>query len=161
MKLMIMPKEITWWVWAITAVLLAVGLVGFSVGFMAATVLSAIQAIVFVFKRRSLRDFAVQTRVGYSLLLVVCYIPVMRSLYWLPAIGTFALILFGYCLTARVLSLLPWNRTEKLSRNLLRRTFLSAPVVGNMMQGLPSRGCPGGVCSLEASAGQLDVVTGE
>lgn len=156
MKLMSMPKEITWWVWTLTAVLLAVCLVGFSVGFMAAIALSAMQAIVFVFKRRSLRDFA-----DRSVSATRCYIPAMRWLYWLPAIGTFALILFGYCLTARVRSLLPWNRTEKLSRNLLRRTFLSAPVVGNMTRGLPSGGYPGGVCSLEARAAQLNVVSGE
>jgi type II secretory pathway pseudopilin PulG len=156
MKLMIMPKEITWWAWTLTAVLLAVGLVGFAAGFIAATALSVIQTVVFLFKTRSFRDFTLQIRLAYSLLLIVCAIPVMRWLYWLPAVGTSALILFGYCLTARVLSLLPWNRTEKLTLNLLRRTFLSPPVAGNMMQGLPSRGCPGGVCSLEAKVAQLN-----
>jgi hypothetical protein len=152
---MIMPKEITWWVWAFTALLLMVGVVGFSWGFIAAIVLSIIQTVVFVLKKRSLHGFGVQIRVAYSLLLIVCYIPGMRWLYWLPMVGTFGLILFGYCLTARILSLLPWNRTEKLSTNLLRRTFLSPPVVGNVMQGLPSSGCPGGVCSLEVQVAQF------
>jgi hypothetical protein len=86
---MIMPKEITWWVWAFTALLLMVGVVGFSWGFIAAIVLSIIQTVVFVLKKRSLHGFGVQIRVAYSLLLIVCYIPGMRWLYWLPMVGTF------------------------------------------------------------------------
>ena len=31
------------------------------------------------------------------------------------------------CLMARMLSLLPWNRTEPITTDLLRRTFLSRP----------------------------------
>jgi hypothetical protein len=38
---------------------------------------------------------------------------------------------------ARVVSLLPWNRNEAFSFGLLKRTFLSAPVRGNILQGLP------------------------
>jgi hypothetical protein len=60
------------------------------------------------------------------------------------------LLLFGYCLMARVLSLRPWNRTERLCLNLLRRTFLTAPVVGRADHGLPACDRAGGVCELEA-----------
>lgn len=156
MRLLIMPKQISWWIWAFTAVLLAAGLAGFRFGFIGAIVLSIIQTLVFILHSRSLRSFPIQIRVAYSLLLVICYIPAMRWLYWLPTVGTFALILFGYCLAARALSLFPWNRTEKLSLNLLRRTFLSRPVAGNMMQGLPACGSTGGVCSLEAQVAQFN-----
>jgi hypothetical protein len=37
------------------------------------------------------------------------------------------LVIFGYCLMARMLSLLPWNRTEPITADLVRRTFLSRP----------------------------------
>ncbi|MHC4440222.1 MAG: hypothetical protein ACYS3S_22970 [Planctomycetota bacterium] len=155
MKLMIMPKEITWWVWAFIAGLLAAGIIGFSAGFIAAIVLSIAQTVIFILKARSLRDFPVQIRIAYSLLLVVCYLPAMRWLYWLPTIGTFALILFGYCFAARVLSLMPWNRKEKLSLGLLARTFLTPPVAGNIEQGLPSGDCPGSDCSREGRVARL------
>jgi len=42
-------------------------------------------------------------------------------------VGTFALVLFGYCLMARILSLLPGNRTEPVSLDLILRTFLTPP----------------------------------
>jgi hypothetical protein len=47
-------------------------------------------------------------------------------------------VTFGYCTLARCLSLLPWNRSEPLSFALLRRTFLSRPVKGSVLQGLPA-----------------------
>lgn len=156
MKLMIMPKAVSWWVWTITAVLLVVGLSGEPLGFVSAIVLSVVQTAVALIRERSLAAYPVQIRVTYTLLLLVCYLPYMRWLYWLPTVGTFALVLIGYCLTARFLSLLPWNRTERLSLNLLRRTFISPPVAGNIRHGLPADGCPGGVCSLEARVAELN-----
>jgi hypothetical protein len=156
MKLMLMPKSVSWWVWMVTAVLLAVGLAGYTLGFILAIALSVVQTAVFLVRERALAAFPVQIRVTYTALLLVCYLPYMRWLYWLPTVGTFALVLFGYCLTARFLSVLPWNRTEPLSLNLLRRTFLSPPVVGNVQHGLPADGCPGGVCSLEARVAEFN-----
>jgi hypothetical protein len=38
---------------------------------------------------------------------------------------------------ARLVSLLPWNRKEGFSLALVKRTFLSPPVRGNVLQGLP------------------------
>jgi hypothetical protein len=51
----------------------------------------------------------------------------------------------------RTLSLLPWNRIEPLSLDLLRRTFLSVPVVS---RGVAPRACgaEAGVCELESRA---------
>ncbi|MEJ2346600.1 MAG: hypothetical protein P8076_05515 [Gammaproteobacteria bacterium] len=54
--------------------------------------------------------------------------------------GAERLVLAGdhrHCRAARYLSLLPGNRTEATSLDLIWRTFLSAPVKGNVMQGLP------------------------
>jgi hypothetical protein len=38
---------------------------------------------------------------------------------------------------ARFLSLMPWNRRQSFTLSLLWRTFLSPPVRGNILQGLP------------------------
>jgi hypothetical protein len=139
-----MPRDLSWWVWTITAACLVAGLSGHPVGFHAAILISAIQTVVYDFKEASAFTFPVQVRLAYTVLLILCQLPFLNWLYWLPAVGTFALVLFGYCLMARILSLLPWNRVEPLSLNLIRRTFLTPPELGNVHHGLPAGGCPGG-----------------
>jgi hypothetical protein len=151
----LMPRNLTWWVWAITALCLAAGLMGFSSGYYAAIVISAIQIVVFDFREGSLFAFPVQIRLAYTGLLILCQVPSLGWLYWVPTVGTFALVLFGYCLMARTLSLLPGNRTEPMSLDLILRTFLTPPVVGNIHHGLPATGCPGGVCALEGRIATL------
>jgi hypothetical protein len=149
-----MPKEISWWVWAVTAVLLLIGNLVHPLGHVTAISLSCLQTVFFVVRDKSISAFAVQIRLGYTILLLICYSRYLRWLYWLPTIGTFALIIFGYCLMARLLSLMPWNGREKLSLSLLYRTFISAPAVNNPMHGISTSSCPGGVCSLEMNIAQ-------
>ncbi len=74
----------------------------------------------------------------------------MRWLYWLPTVGTFALIIFGYCLLARMLSLLPWNSKEAYTLSRLRRTFLSPPDLTRVRTKPAAANCAGGLCTLEA-----------
>ena len=45
-------------------------------------------------------------------------------------LGLVGNLFFDYCLLARMLYLLPWNRTEKLSLVMVERTFLSPPSSG-------------------------------
>jgi hypothetical protein len=156
MKHALMPQKPTWWVWLATIALLAIGLAGFPTGFIAAIALSFAQAWFFWRKAGDVRAISVQIRLSYALLLTVCFIPQMRWLYWLPAVGTSALLVFGYCLMARTLSLLPWNCTERLSSDLLRRTFFSAPAATH--EGVRSA-CGGlnGVCELESRIASLQL----
>jgi hypothetical protein len=141
MKLLLMPKEPTWWVWLVTALLLACGLAWHPAGFVAAIALSAAQSAWFAWKLRDLWAYPVQIRVAYTGLLLLCLTPLLRWLYWLPTVGTAALLLFGYCLMARMLSLMPWNRVANLSPTLLRQTFFTPPIPGNARHGLPASGC--------------------
>jgi hypothetical protein len=92
--------------------------------------------------------------------LILCQVPSLGWLYWVPTLGTFALVLFGYCLMARILSLLPGNRAELMSLDLIRRTFLTLPVPGDVHHGLPEAGCPGGVCVIEPRIATLSARTG-
>jgi len=140
----------TWWVWVLTAILLAIGLFGRPLAFVAAIGLTAAQTIVMVIRERSVSAFSVQLRIGYLLLLGICFIPQLRWLYWLPTVGTFALVIFGYCLMARLLSLLPWNRQEPISADLLRRTFGSRPDPSRIAADPKAAGCAGGLCSVDA-----------
>ena len=154
MKLMLMPKEITWWVWLVTVALLAIGVAGHTAGFVAAVALSFAQTAYFGWKLRSLRAYPVQIRLAYALCLVAYFAPPLRGMYWVPLIGTTALLVYGYCLMARMLSLFPWNRSQPVTLELVRRTFLTPPIYGNVRHGLPARRSGLGNCESESMVGR-------
>jgi hypothetical protein len=148
--LFIMPQDWTWWVWLVTACLLLVGLMGMPEAFFAALLLSIAQSVLFLAQERAFKAFPVQLRLAYTLLLIICLFPPMRWIYWVSAVGTFALVIFGYCLMARMLSLLPWNRAEPITVDLLHRTFLSRPRLPDQADRVSWAGCGAGLCSIEA-----------
>jgi hypothetical protein len=158
-RLFLMPRSCSWWVWSITALCLAAGLKGYPSGFHAAILVSVIQTVVYELKETSAFTFPVQIRFAYTGLLILCQVPSLGWLYWVPTVGTFALVFFGYCPMARILSLLPGNRTEPMSLDLLGRTFLTPPAPGNIHHGLPAAGCPGGACALEGRIATLSART--
>lgn len=133
---MIDYKEISWWYWLVTACLLTAGVAGYQTGFLMAIGLTVFQLIHFAVWR-GMTSFPVQVRFWYLMLLLVAFPAPLQIIYWIPTIGTWAQIIFGYCTMARCVSLLPWNRSEPFSVELLLKTFLSRPVRGNILQGLP------------------------
>ncbi|WP_240905781.1 hypothetical protein [Thiorhodococcus mannitoliphagus] len=137
---MIDYKEASWWYWLVTVCLLTLGLVGYPQGFLLAIGLTVVQLVHFGMRERSLTAFPIQVRFWYLLLLLLSLPAPMQFLYWLPTIGTWAQVIFGYCAMARFVSLLPWNRREPWTLPLVWRTFLSRPVRGNILQGLPPTG---------------------
>lgn len=140
----------TWWVWLVTAVFIALGVAGYTDAYVAAMAMTFGPLLSLLVREKSLRAFPVQLRVAYLFLLLVCSLPGMQWLYWLPLVGTFALVVFGYCLLARMLSLLPWNSEEGYSWSRLMRTFLSLPDPGRIKSTSPAYGCAGGLCTIEA-----------
>jgi len=130
-------RAISWWYWLATVCLLTAGVSGWQSGFLLAIALTVFQLIHFIIRERSMSAFPIQVRIGYLLLLLIALPAPLQWIYWIPTIGTWAQILFGYCTMARMVSLLPWNRNEAFSFDLLKRTFFSAPVRGNILQGLP------------------------
>jgi hypothetical protein len=135
---MILCRENSWWYWAVTAVLLIIGVTRRFEAFYLATALSAIQVVHFRLRHDDFAAFPVQVRAVYTAVLLLASWEPMNWLFWVPTLGTPAQVLFGYCALARCMSLMPWNRREPLSAGLLRRTFLAAPLKGNVMQGLPA-----------------------
>lgn len=135
---MIDYRKLSWWYWAATTVLLVAGLAGQFEAFKLAVALSAFQIVHFRLSEGSFIAFPVQVRTAYTAILLIALWPPMNWLYWVPAIGTAAQVLFGYCFLARTLSLMPWNRREALSWRLFWRTYFSRPVRGNILQGLPA-----------------------
>lgn len=134
---MIDLKQLNWWYWFVTACLLTAGLAGYKTGFNLAIGLSLIQLIHFTIREQSVTAFPVQIRFWFLILVLAAFPDPLQIVYWLPAAGTWARSIFGYCLMARLLSLMPWNRRVPLSGGLLMKTFFSRPVRGNIMQGLP------------------------
>ena len=132
--LMIEHKELGWRYWFVTACLLTAGLAGYTTGFLLAIGLTLIQLIHYIIRERSMTAFPVQVRFSYLILLLVALPEPLHIVYWAPAVGTWVLLIFGYCTMARIVSLFPWNSKERFSVGLLKKTFLSRPVRGSIMQ---------------------------
>lgn len=134
---MIDYKKLSWWYWLVTACLLSAGVAGYQTGFYVAIGLTVFQLIHFAIREHSVTAFPIQVRFWYLILLLVALPEPLRIIYWVPTVGTWAQLIFGYCTMARCVSLLPWNRNQPFSVDLLLKTFFSRPVRGNIMQGLP------------------------
>lgn len=132
---MIEYKDMGWWYWLVTAMLLTFGVLGNESGFILAIGLTTFQLLHFVIREKNFRAFPVQVRFWYLMLLLVSLPQTMQWLYWVPCIGTWAQIIFGYCAMARLVSLWPWNREQSFTWNLIIKTFFSRPVKGSVQQG--------------------------
>jgi len=129
-------NNIAWWYWAATTLLLTGVVAGNNESLHAVIILNAVQVIHFILREKSLTAFPVQVRIAYFGLLFLAQAPWMFWIFWWQLIGTAAMVLFDYCFLARCMSLMPWNKTEDYSMELVKRTFVSAPVKGNVLQGL-------------------------
>jgi hypothetical protein len=128
-------RDIAWWYWLVTASFLTYGITGHPAGFLAAIFLTIVHLVHFIIREGNVTAFPVQVRYWYLLLLLQAYYEPLRMIYWIPMIGTWAQIIFGYCTMARCVSLLPWNRNEPFSSKLVNKTFFSRPVRGSVKQG--------------------------
>ena len=140
--------DYTWWLWLIIASSLLVGLLVTPIGLWVGVGLSVGQALAFLLKEGRLKSFPAQLRIAYVLILGLCSIPTLHMLFWVPTIGTFALCFLGYCLLARMLSLMPWNRETPLTLYKAIETFLVPPDLSSTQKAKSAAGCPGGVCTL-------------
>ena len=129
---------IVWYYWAATTVLLLGVVSGIEHSFQAVVALNVIQVIHFAIREKSVTTFPLQVRTTYLGLLLISQAPYMIWILWWQLIGTAAMVLFKYCFLARLMSLMPWNKSEDYSIALIKRTFLSTPVDGNILQGLPA-----------------------
>jgi hypothetical protein len=131
-------QQTSWLYWAVTDALLIAAVLGWQDGFAVVIGLTAIQVVHFMLRERSASSFPVQVRVGYLALLLAGQWGPLYFIYFIQIIGTTAMVLFDYCPLARFLSLMPWNRREPFSMDLLKRTVFNPPVRGNILQGLPA-----------------------
>ena len=121
-------KSVDWQYLLVCATGLSLGLTGWKIGFLVAIAIAAVQFTHAFIVHRRLTDFTVQVRIAYTLLLLAAWPESMNWLYWLPAIGTWTYIFFGYCLLARTLSMMPFISKQSLSINRIRTVFMTPPV---------------------------------
>jgi hypothetical protein len=131
-------KDVAWWYWAATAVLLAGALAGCPMGFDPVEAVAAAHALHYLLREQSVSAFPVQVRLVYLALLFLGQVEPLGFIGWIQLVGTTAMVVFDYCVFARLLSLLPFNRQEPISARLLQRTFLSPPVKGGVLRPRPA-----------------------
>lgn len=134
-----MPKRnLTWWFWLATDIALANYLFVDRSFIKLTLALAAIQIPIFS-RMHGWKSFPAQVRVAYLCLLIAGMWQPLGIIHWIQLVGTTAMVTFGYCFLARCLSLLPWNRSGRLSARLVVETFLSKPVKGSIQGAIAAR----------------------
>ncbi|HSD40668.1 MAG TPA: hypothetical protein VLD36_02270 [Burkholderiales bacterium] len=131
-------RRLSWWYWLATVCLLAASLAGWRAGLWLTMAFVTVQLLHFFAREGSFRAFPVQTRTAYLLLLAVGAAPPLAFMHWLQLTGTCGSVFVDYCVLARIMSLMPWNRTRPFTLELVRRTFLSPPARGSVLRAFAS-----------------------
>lgn len=127
-------KEMDWWYWLVTDCLLIAGLAGWHWGVLLVIGLTMIQTVHYFVRERRIAAFPVQVRLGYLLLLVLGMYPPLGFIHWIQLAGTTAVVTVGYCPLARIMVLMPWNRSRPLTPALVWNTIISPPVTGSILE---------------------------
>ncbi len=124
-------RKLVWTLWLITWLGLLAGLVQRQ-WYEAVVYFSAVHALLFIYLERfHWLAFPVQVRLAYAVWVAIgTYVPHMQILMYITTIGLATNLFWGYCPLARMLYLLPWNRREPFSFDLVRRVALTPPVNG-------------------------------
>ena len=124
-------KSLVWTLWFVTWLGLLGGLYDRSF-YTAVVVFTVGHALLFlVLHGFQVGAFPVQVRLTYVLWVVVgTYVPHMTFLMYISTVGLVGNLFFSYCPLARMLYLLPWNRSDPLSMELVTRIVLTPPVNG-------------------------------
>lgn len=125
-------KSLVWWYWLATDLLLVYGLLGGTWGFIPVIALACMQVMHFLLRERRVSAFPVQVRLAYLGLLLFGQWEYGYFMYFIQLAGTTAMVLINYCPLARFLSLMPWNRNQPLTWQLILLTFLTPPVKGSI-----------------------------
>jgi hypothetical protein len=134
--------------WQAIALLMAAHFAGWSPALPAALVLGVAQAVHVSAVRRRWRALDVQVRWFFLALLLLGTLAPWRFVHVVQFAGLLALLVADYCLAARLLTLLPWNRRGvPLTPEVVRWILLSPPGPGSIAERLrrPVSAAPRGV----------------
>ena len=119
--------------WIVTDILLAAGLVIWPPALYLAMAVVVIHSIHFLRYSPAITSFPMQVRIGFLGLLILGQVPYFGWVNWVQLAGINALLTTGYCPLARILSLMPWNRTRSFSWKLFTTAIFSPPVNGRIL----------------------------
>jgi hypothetical protein len=124
-------KALIWGLWFITWLGLVGGLFD-RVFFEFVVIFSAIHAVLFLaLNKFDTKPFPVQVRIAYFVWVAAgTYVPNLVFLMYITLVGLATNLFLGYCPLARMMYLMPWNRNEGISFDLVRRVFISPPAPG-------------------------------
>lgn len=129
--------------WSAICALLFAGLAGRTDAFYAAVAVGVVQVIHYRLREERFAAFPVQVRLAYVVILLIDLLwEPMRWNLWMMAAFTLVAVVFDWCLLSRIMVLMPWNRSEPMSWNLLRATFLSGPVKGSVQKSAAAPAAP-------------------
>ena len=126
-----MNKYLIWIYWFLTATFLAVSLFINAEAIYVAMAINFIHAAHFYIKSPHITAFPMQVRIGFLGLLAIGMVSPFQWIHWIQLIGGSIMLTTGYCPLARMLSLLPWNRSLPMSFHLLRTVIFTPPTSGN------------------------------
>ncbi len=127
-------RDVDWWHWAAVTLLLATGLLGWEPALGLVYLLCAARTVQLALAERSLAAFPVQVNVAFLAILIAAAVVAPRLVFGASLLTAAIHALTGYSVVARLLALLPVNRLEPLSPALVKRTFLTAPVRGSILE---------------------------
>jgi hypothetical protein len=123
-----------WWYWLATTIALYIGPFVDARGYSAALFITVAHLSHYLIRDRGL-TFPVQVRAGVLLFMLLGLFEPLLFFYWMLGFGGTVQVLFGYCIMARMVSLLPWNLREPFGFALVRKTFMTPPSIGVVRQG--------------------------
>jgi len=126
--------QLDWRYWLVTDILLIGNLAGWRWGAYPVIALTVIQSLHYLARQRRVMAFPVQVRLGYLLLLVLGTWAPLGFIHWIQLAGTTAVVTVGYCPLARILALMPWNRSRPLSAALAWQIVCAPPVEGSILE---------------------------
>jgi hypothetical protein len=112
-----------WWLWSSTGLALTASLAGWAPGLRLAVALALAQVVHQAIRTRGLWALSVQVRFLFLLVVLLGALPGLRVLHVVQVLGIVVRVGLDYCLAARLLRLMPWNRHAPLTLALLRTTF--------------------------------------
>lgn len=136
---MLDTKDPGWWYWLLSTVCLWMTMTLDPTAYIWVLAIGLVQLVHYYLRDGFALSFPVQVRIAYVTYVLLAMPDNMQWLLYLPAVGGLARVVFGYCLLARMVALLPWNREGSFSWRCVRQTVLSRPVRGNILQGLPGQ----------------------
>ena len=96
--------------------------------------LCLVQVVHFGIQDKNLFSFTCQVRYVLMAILAVGLVEGLEWVWWIPIAGLTLRLTTNYCLLARLVSLLPWNRKRPFSWKLVKEMLFSKPVPGCILQ---------------------------